>query len=263
MPVPWEASHADWKRFDLVVLRSCWNYHRRLSDFRAWVDGFEASGVRLWNPPAVVRWNLDKRYLRDLADADVPIIPTVWLDVGTGVQLADILAVQGWERAVVKPRVSASAHGIWQVDRTQAHERQRDFEQLLATTGVLVQPLMPQIAQGEWSLVFFDGAFSHAALKMPGEGDIFVQQRLGGSSSLREAPSSLIEQVAAIVRAAGERLLPAGHTLLYARVDGLDVGGQLLLMELELIEPGLFLNLAAPTAPARFAEAIAARLTQQ
>jgi len=260
LAVPWRAPHVDWRAFDLVVLRSCWNYHRHLAGFRAWIDHLAAAGVRVCNPPAVVRWNLDKAYLRDLADAGVPIIPTVWLDAGAPAQLAAILDTQGWGRAVVKPRVSASAHGIWHVDRVQATERQPDLERMLATTGALIQPLMPQIAAGEWSLVFFDGAFSHAALKVPAAGDIFVQQRLGGTTSLRQAPAHLVAQAAAIVEAATRQLLPTGHALLYARVDGIEVHGRLLLMELELIEPGLFLDLAAPEASARFAAAIAARL---
>jgi glutathione synthase/RimK-type ligase-like ATP-grasp enzyme len=249
--------------FDLVVLRSCWNYHRHLAAFRRWLDRLEAAGVPLWNPPAVLRWNLDKGYLRDLAGAGLPIVPTVWLDAGAPAQLAAILETQGWERAVVKPRVSASAHGIWRVDRAAAAQKQPEFEQLLMASGAMVQPLMPQIADGEWSFIFFRGECSHTVLKTPGADDIFVQQRLGGTSVLHAAPPSLVEQAAALLRAATARLLPDEEPLLYARVDGLNVGGQLVLMELELTEPGLFLDLAPPEAPARFADAITGALRRR
>lgn len=261
--VPWESREVDWRSFDLIVLRSCWNYHRHVDAFYDWIDQLETGGVRLWNPAQVVRWNLDKRYLRDLADAHVPVVPTVWLDAGQPAQLADILEAQGWQRAVIKPRVSASAHGIWQTDQDSAAQQQPDLERMLATAGAMIQPLMPQIAQGEWSLVFFAGNFSHAVLKRPGAGNIFVQKRLGGTSALYPAPLALIEQATVLLRAAADRLLPTGETLLYARVDGPDVDGQLVLMELELVEPGLFLDLAGPEAAARFAQAVAARLARR
>lgn len=261
--VPWESRETDWRAFDLVVLRSCWNYHRHLDAFRSWLNDLEASDTRLWNPAVVVRWNLDKRYLRDLADAGVSVVPTVWLDAGQPAQLVDILDAQGWPHAVIKPRISASAHGIWQTDRASAQERQSELEHMLATTGALIQPLMPQIAAGEWSLVFFDGRFSHATLKVPSPGEIFVQQRLGGTTQLRQPDARLIGQAAMAVQAAIERIHPPDSRLLYARVDGLDVERQLMLMELELIEPGLFLDRAAPDAPTRFAEAIAAVITRR
>jgi hypothetical protein len=258
--VPWEAPEVDWRGFDLVVLRSCWNYHRHLAAFRSWIDRLEAEAVRLWNPAPVVRWNLDKGYLRDLADAGASVVPTVCLDSGQSASLAAILQQQGWERAVVKPRVSASAHGIWQTDQASAAQSQPPLEALLAAGGALVQPLMPQIATGEWSFVFFAGAFSHAVFKTPAADNIFVQKRLGGSSVLRAAPATLVEQAAALLQIATARLLPAGEQLLYARVDGLDVDGRLALMEMEITEPGLFLDLAAPAGAARFAAAMVGRL---
>lgn len=260
--VPWEEHTVDWRSYDLVVLRSCWNYHRHLRAFHSWIDQLEAGDTRLWNPAPMIRWNLDKRYLRELAGDGISVVPTVWLDPGEPAQLADILDARGWQSAVVKPRASRiSAHGIWRAERADAVQQQSKLERMLATGGALVQPLLPQIAAGEWSLVFFGGSFSHAALKLPSSGGIFVQQRLGGSTQPRQPDQRLIEQAASAVHAAIQRTRPRDGRLLYARVDGLDLDGQFVLMELELIEPGLFLNLAAPEAPARFAAAIAARLT--
>jgi hypothetical protein len=261
--VPWESHAIDWPAFDLVVLRSCWNYHRDLPAFRSWLVGLEASGARVWNPVPVIYWNLDKRYLCDLTEDDIAVVPTIWLEPGQPAQLAEILEVQGWEQAVVKPRVSASAHGIWQTDRFRAALQQSALDRLLATTGAMIQPLMPQIAAGEWSLVFFGGAYSHATLKVPGSGSIFVQQRHGGSTTLRQPDQHMIMQAAEIVHAAARRMRLVDEQLLYARVDGLDIDGQLILMELELIEPGLFLDLAAPDAPTRFAETIAQRISHR
>jgi len=258
--VPWETPDASWQAFDLVVLRACWNYHRRHAAFSDWIDRLEAVGARVWNPPPVVRWNMDKQYLRELAVAGTPVVPTVWLNQGQSARLADILDAQGWRHVVVKPRVGASAHGIRRVERSGASEQQGQLDAMLAAGGALIQPLMPQIAAGEWSFVFFDGSFSHAALKVPTAGGIFVQRRLGGSSSVRRPDAVLIEQAALALGAATRQTQPAGERLLYARVDGLVVEGRLVLMELVLIEPGLFLDQAPPAAAAQFAAAIAGRV---
>lgn len=258
--IPWEAAETNWRDFDLVVLRACWNYHRHLERFRNWLDRLDALGISVLNPTSVARWNHDKRYLLDLAAMGVPIVPTQLLEPGTSTNLAELLERQGWAQAVVKPRVGASAYGIWRVNWSDAPARQTEFERVARVNGALVQPLMPQIAAGEWSLVFIDGAYSHAALKCPGGDQIFVQSRLGGSSSVRPAPQVLRDEAARILSIVIERWSPGGIPFLYARVDGLTVDERLVLMELELIEPGLFLDQAGPEAAARFATAIQARL---
>jgi glutathione synthase/RimK-type ligase-like ATP-grasp enzyme len=250
-PAVWDDPGVYWSHFDSVVLRSSWDYHLKLSSFLDWLDRLEREGVPLWNPAAVVRANVDKGYLVDLASAGVPVVPTVRVEKESRANLAEILDERGWTDAVIKPAVSASAFRTWRISHIQAAAEQSTFEELLAASPVLVQPFLQEIqTRGEWSIIFLGGEYSHAVLKRPRPGDFRVQEHLGGSS-LPEAPGpGLIAQARAVVEK-----IPGPW--LYARVDGVETDAGLLLMELELTEPSLFLG-TDRKAPARFAEAILA-----
>lgn len=253
--VSWDSPNIDWHGFDSALLRSCWDYHRRPAEFLGWLERLAAHGVVLWNPPDVVRWNMNKRYLRELAAAGLPVVPTVWPAPCDTATLEVLMARQGWERAVVKPQIGSNADQIVVVDRPDARTAEQHFQALRGSSGALVQRFMPEIAQGEWSLVFICEQFSHAVLKRPQPGSVFVQSSLGGSWSIQPAPQRLVEQA---TRVLGQipRSVPC-RPLLYARVDGLEVDGVFVLMELELIEPRLFFTPEHPQALERFADAVA------
>ena len=244
----WDAPGVVWTDFESVVLRSCWDYHHRPDAFLDWLAKLDGQGVPLWNPPAVVRDNVDKTYLRELEAVGIPVVPTIWLESGADADLEELMEERGWSEVVIKPTVSASAFRTFRAD--SAKPRQSDLEELLSASGALVQLFLPEIeTQGEWSLIFFGGKYSHAVLKRPKAGDFRVQNDFGGSASPERPSPALVEQARAVVAT-----IP--QPWLYARVDGVDRGGVFTLMELELIEPSLFLG-SDPQAPARFAEAIA------
>jgi glutathione synthase/RimK-type ligase-like ATP-grasp enzyme len=260
-PAVWDDVSVDWSRFDAAVIRSCWDYHLRAAEFFAWVERVESLGVAIWNPPSVLRWNSRKTYLRDLAAAGVRTVPTVWVDAATsddGDSLVTTLEHEGWTDAVVKPVVSASAHDTWKLSRADAaadpaHDAR--LERIAAAHGAMVQPLVHEIAtDGEWSLQFFGGSFSHAVVQRAAPGDFRVQREFGGTFERVDASPTLICQAEAAVLAA------PGRTV-YARVDGVVVGGDLVVTELELLEPALFLD-ADHAAPDRFAAAIAREVTR-
>ncbi len=232
--VRWDAS-IDWHGFDIVVLRSCWDYHRRTAEFRDWLAARERAGTPLWNPAAVVRWNLDKSYLRDLRVAGVAVPDTLWIEPGNVPDLERVVASQPWERAVVKPRISLSAHDTWITDREGASRDQERFARLVTERGALVQEFVPEVtAAGELSLVFVDSRFSHAVCKRVAPGDFRVQHQYGG----RAEP---VTASAAARRGAEQALAAVPEACLYARVDGVERNGRLMVMELEVIEPELFL----------------------
>ncbi|HEV2751155.1 MAG TPA: hypothetical protein VGV12_11590 [Gemmatimonadales bacterium] len=238
VPAVWDSADVCWDDYQAVVVRSCWDYHRLLPEFLAWIARLERDSLALWNPPALLRWNSHKSYLRDLAARGVPIVPTRWLERGHSFELSELLQQEAWPEAVVKPAVSASAFGAWSTTLAGAAASQPRLEALLEAGDVLVQPFMPEVRDaGEWSLMFFAGRFSHAVLKRPAAGDYRVQWEFGGSAETRTATRELIEDaervLAAVPRGEGEPL--------YARVDGVARDGRLVLMELELIEPHLFL----------------------
>ena len=249
----WDSPGGDGAGYDAVVVRSVWDYHLRPAEFLLWVDALERAGVLLLNPPAVIRWNHHKAYLRDLAGHGVATVPTVWLERGADADLGGVLADRGWEEAVVKPAISASAYETWVTSRSSARTDQGRFRALLFAGDALVQPVVPEVRSGgEWSLIFFGGAFSHVMLKRPREGDFRVQEELGGSAERREPPAALIEQ-------ARQALAAVPAPCLYARVDGVERDGGLVVMELELIEPVLYFG-ADPGAADRFAAACLERL---
>jgi glutathione synthase/RimK-type ligase-like ATP-grasp enzyme len=236
VPAVWDSPTIHWEGFQAVLVRSCWDYHRRLPEFLTWIDRVEAAGVTLWNPPALLRWNSHKAYLRDLAARGVPIVPTRWLARRDRTELAALLDREGWQNAVIKPAVSASATETWRTSPGTAAADQRRLDELLDAEDVLVQPFVPEVeTAGEWSVVFLGGQFSHAVLKRPADGDYRVQWEFGGSALAAPPPDHLVAD-------AGRVLAAAPGDTVYARVDGVVRDGRLLLMELELIEPHLFLG---------------------
>jgi glutathione synthase/RimK-type ligase-like ATP-grasp enzyme len=249
--VVWDASHR-YSPGDSVVIRSCWDYHHRPEEFIRWARQLEREGVALWNPAPVVEWNHDKRYLRELHAKGALVPETAWVEEGADLELASLLAERGWTKAVVKPVVSASAWRTFVTEPRTAGADEPAWRQLLAEAGAMVQPFVPEVqTQGEWSLVFFGGKFSHAVLKRPRPGDFRVQSELGGTAALVQPPPALLEEARRLLALVEEPLL-------FARVDGVEVNGAFVLMELELIEPALFLG-ADPSAPVRFADAIVSR----
>ena len=254
-PAVWSNASLPWESYDAVVIRSCWDYHLRVAEFFEWLDRLESAEVRVWNPPALVRWNADKRYLLDLARRGVPTIPTMIALRGRPRDVEAIVHAEGWRRVVVKPAISASGyetHSLTSPFDTAAREM---IERVSTLSHVLVQPFVEEIPRdGELSFTFIDGRFSHATLKRARSGEFRVQTEHGGSVEITTVDQNLVEQATRALSAIDDVAPP-----LYARVDGVVRDGDLLLMELELIEPNVFLS-ARASAVRDFAEAIRARL---
>lgn len=262
-PAVWSRRGVAWREFDAVVLRSTWDYHVRLPLFERWLAHLEAEGVPVFNAPALVRWNLDKRYLEELAGRGIAVEPAARVEMGARVSLPGLLAERGWVEAVVKPAVSASAHRTWRTTPRAGAGDQARLDAMLRRAPVLVQRLNDRIREvGEWSFVFLGGAGSHAVVKRPAAGEFRVQEKHGGSIAPIEPPPAIWESAGEALRAAVSAA--GGAPPVYARIDGVPEGNELIVMEVELIEPSLFLARAPGTAgrgaPERFAAALAAAL---
>ncbi|MGO1070848.1 ATP-grasp domain-containing protein [Lysobacter sp. CA199] len=238
----WNDPSVDWSAFDALLVRSTWDYFQHYTQFLAWYAHIESLGAVIVNPLPLLIWNSDKRYLLDLAAQDVPIIPTV---LARGGELSTALAAMSGE-VVVKPSVSG---GAWHTVRGCIGSA--PFEQALAALprelDYLVQPFMPQIVeQGEWSLLFFGGVYSHAVLKKPGADDYRVQTYFGGTSD----PTAPTPQILASARRALQAVAELGYRdQAYVRVDGVVADGVFRIMELEFIEPFLHFAVHPPAAP--------------
>lgn len=242
VPVVWDA-RIDWTHFDRLVIRSCWDYHLRPDEFLDWIDGLEKACVAVQNPPRLVRWNIDKRYLRELSVAGATIPPTMWIEDGEVLSSAEVLHQRGWSSAIVKPTVSASAYKLRRICKDELAVQLKG--------PAIVQQFIPEIVScGEWSLVFLGGKYSHAVIKHPVAEDFRVQSEFGGRTALAEPRPEMVDEAARIVGSLPGRPL-------YARIDGIDCRGTFILMEVELIEPELFLGLGS--AANRFAEEIRRR----
>lgn len=244
----WDDPATDWDSYDLVVIRSTWDYVPRRDDFVAWA----ASVPRLANPAEVVAWNTDKTYLRDLAAASVPVVPTRWLEPGDPVPPA------GWTGVVVKPAVSAGARDTARYGSAEADRARGHAEDLLAAgRRVMVQPYLTGVEDaGETAVLHVGGAYSHAVRKdallrtgAPAEVDELWRAERIAAREPSELERRLAERTLAAVPGGAQRLL-------YARVDLLPgADGDPLVIEVELTEPSLFLW-TDPAAADRLAAAI-------
>ncbi len=239
----------DWSAFDLVVIRSTWDYFDRLEEFLAWVDRVDVES-RIINSPKVVRWNVHKGYLAELGAAGVGVLPMLVLPRGAQ-DVATSLAATGWGRVVVKPAVDGGARQT-ALGETASPELVEHAARLVGLGDVVVQPYAPGIEDGEVSLLFFDGELSHAVRKVPAAGDYRVQAHHGGS----ELPHAVSDAELATARAA---LALVPEEVAYARVDLVEHDGAPAVMELELIEPDLFLRVD-DQALTRFVDCIEGRL---
>jgi glutathione synthase/RimK-type ligase-like ATP-grasp enzyme len=247
----WDDPTADWSRARLTVLRSTWNYPRRPADFLAWVDA-TARVCELWNPPAVVHWNVHKRYLLELAERGVPTVPTALVLRGSGIGLAAILAERGWQDVVVKPAVSAGSFRTRRFPPGEQEAGERFLAELSSERDALVQPYLASVEDhGERALIHVDGELTHAVRKSPRFADE------------RESVSSGAVPILPAERELARRALAAvGRPVRYARVDlAPGPAGEPRLMELELIEPSLFFT-QGPLALERFVRACARRLAR-
>ncbi|UUO23588.1 hypothetical protein FGD67_10355 [Colwellia sp. M166] len=254
--VSWRNSAVNWSDYDVVVIRSPWDYQDDMASFVKVLESIEQSSARLENSLAVVQWNINKIYLTQLEADGVTIVPTLWPETFNADNLAGYFSHFSTEQMVLKPRVSANADNTFWLTQDNYQNKVAELNTAFAHRELMVQPFMADICQeGEFSLFYFNGVFSHAILKTPAKGDFRVQEEHGGGL-LSVTPELALKAAAnktmqAISKLHGE--------LLYARIDFVRHQDSFALMEAELIEPSLYFNMDAAS-PQRFANALVARM---
>lgn len=242
-PIVWSEPF-DAGRFDLVLPLVAWGYHKQFDRWMAVLDSLEKQGVRVRNPIPLLRWNSDKNYLAELYERGIPVVPTEVAEALDEDSLTAMRTHFGCSDLVVKPPISASAYNTFRIGQSDP------IPDSVRGERMMVQPWLESITTtGEWSLLFFDGQRSHALSKVPLPGEFRVQPEYGGIIERCDPPAGAEE-------VAGAALAAAPAAALYARVD-LVMGncGTLQVIELELIEPALWLD-KAPEAVSLFAEAV-------
>ncbi len=240
--VAWSDPRFDWNDAAIAMFRTTWDYSTRFAEFSDWID--RTSGVtQLINSPGMIRWNLDKRYLFELGAAGIRIPPSVCYARGSCIDLAEVMSRNNWAEVIVKPTVSGGARNTFRIPADDAPRTSAMLNRILGMEAMLVQEFQSSIlTEGELSVIVIGGRFTHAVRKVAKPGDFRVQDDHGGTVHPHAATSeekAFAEQ--AIAACPSE---PA-----YARVDIMsDNTGELTLMELELIEPELFLRFHPPAA---------------
>ncbi len=239
----WNDPAVDWSAFDLVLANGAWDNIHHVAEFLAWAEGVATAGVPVHNSPATLRWNIDKRYLRDLEGAGVPTVPTVWVEPGGSPGLSSLAIPEG--EVVVKPSVSGGGYRTARYQRHE-HDAARAHVRDLVDAGrtAMIQPYEQRVdAEGETGLIYLGGTFSHAAHKDP-----MIRRGVGPTDSLIENQVITGASATAAQRAVAAHALAAAEDLLgpttYARVDMVEtVHDGPALLELELLDPALFLTL--------------------
>ena len=241
--VAWSDPEVDWSVFTQVLIKSTWDYFDYYPEFLVWLDRLEAMGIPVLNEVATLRWNSSKDYLLEIESNGFPCVAGKLLPKGSLTTLDQLFEGVPAKQLVVKPLVSGGAKNTLKISRTDEPAVLEKVMQWVQEEDFLVQPYIKEIVEvGEYSLLFFNGIFSHAVLKTPAPADFRVQHYYGGTiqeitpdASLLAAAKSLVDRYA--------------KNTLYARVDGVLIDGVFHLMELELIEPYLFLGLSDKALP--------------
>lgn len=249
--VIWNDPEVNWESYQLAILKSPWDYFDLIAEFHLWLDLLEEKKVRLLNPIDVVRWNTDKKYLKDIQAAGLNITPCHFINEKEKINLPDYFNVYQTDTLIVKPCISGGAKNTFKVTIDNILEINNKLNELIKEEDFIIQPFLTEVVEnGEWSFIFFNGVFSHCLIKKAKTGDFRVQPAHGGSVHAQNPDQKLILMAAEYVKHFAKNCL-------YARVDGTFINDQFLLMELELIEPFLFLN-ASPGNYDRYYDALQA-----
>lgn len=223
--------------FDLIVIRTTWNYYKQIPAFKKFLDLLEKSGAKVYNPVNLIKWNMDKKYLQELQSDGFDIIPTLFVFNGEEDTFERAVA-KGWKQIVLKPMISAGSYDTFVIDTNDTKKFYELINKYYCNRPYLLQEYLPEIVTGEVSTIHFANGYGYSVTKVPKAGDYRVQFQYGGVYHL-EKVNPVIENISSRLT---EKL---GHLPLYRRLDGVWRNGRFLIMELELIEPDLYLNMSS------------------
>ncbi|WP_394223461.1 RimK family alpha-L-glutamate ligase [Alteromonas gracilis] len=247
--VSWHSNSVNWDKFDYVIVRSTWDYQQHAKAFLACLDRIEASRATLLNSLVLIKWNIEKYYLRDLEKKGVATVDTMWGDTFYNAVIEEAFSYFNCDSVVVKPVLSANADDTFKLSKASWKDKQQILSDTFKQRNFMIQPFLNSVVEeGEYSLFYFNGTFSHAIKKVPQQGDFRVQEEHGGSLHT-------VEIDGAQQAIAKQALAAMPCKALYARVDLVRQNDDWAIMELELIEPSLYFNLDEQSA-LRFVEAL-------
>lgn len=245
----WDNRSYEWQQTKSVLFRTVWDYFERFDEFWDWLEQVKTK-TRLINSYELIKWNIDKHYLRDLKNNGIQVVPTYFADRENNISLQEIANLNDWKHIVIKPAISASAFNTYKITNDEIEQKEQLFHELLQTHDMLVQPFFPTISElGEASLMVFGGKFTHAILKKAKAGDFRVQDDFGGTVHDYNPTQEEIKFAEKVFQSCTS--LP-----IYGRVDIVwDSNKHIYLSELEIIEPELWIR-NRPESANKIAEAV-------
>jgi glutathione synthase/RimK-type ligase-like ATP-grasp enzyme len=238
----------DWNNYDVVIIRTTWDYQDDVEGFMACLQRIEASSAQLQNTLKIVEWNISKRYLSDLQNQGINIVPTLWFDSFSLAELQLGFSHFDTSEVVLKPLVSANADHTYRLTAENLNTQSKQLENVFYKREFMLQPFLNAIInEGEYSLFYFAGQYSHGILKQPRAGDFRVQEEHGGQLKSIQPCEEMLTTARHCLAA-----LPAD--VLYARIDLVRYKKEFAVIEIELIEPSLYFNMDAGS-PQRFVDA--------
>lgn len=245
----WDDPYFEWSSTRYVLFRTTWDYFDRFDEFSVWLSTV-CQKTRLLNSETIIRWNLDKHYLKDLEIKGIHCTPTLFIKTKCKKSLSQLHKKSNWDETVLKPVVSGAARHTYKLNSKNLHLYENIFQELNDKEAFMLQPFQNNIIEkGELSLIVIDGSFTHAVLKIAKKGDFRVQDDFGGTVHNYTPTPKEIEFAERAVQA-------CEFEPIYARVDMFtDNDNQLAVSELELIEPELWFR-HNPEASIKLAEAI-------
>ncbi|WP_309608319.1 hypothetical protein [Flavobacterium sp.] len=235
--VIWNDETINWEDYDVLIFRNTWDYYEKQIEFDIWLDKIQKLGIKTLNSIAIINKNKHKFYLRELQQLGFTILPTIFIEKTKELNLKKFIP-NHWKKAVIKPAYSAGSYQTELFDISEIDIINQKYQNIAPQKELLLQEFMPEIQTlGETSFIFFNKKFSHAVNKKPIEGEFRIQVQYGGKYKLVQPNQDIIEKAQKIVNTFSEDLL-------YARVDGIIIGNEIYLMEIECIEPDLYFNLA-------------------
>lgn len=250
--VSWHAKDVEWDKYEVVVIRSAWDYQSDAPGFLECLEKINASSAKLENSFPLVSWNISKDYLKTLEAHDIPIVPTLWANEFDYPQILSSFAHFETSEIVIKPLISANADHTYRLSLKDVNAQEEGLKEVFSGRPYMIQPFLRAVVnEGEYSLFYFGGQFSHCILKIPRQNDFRVQEEHGGQLRAVDASKDM--------QAMSERVLKALPELpLYARIDLIRAGSGFVVIEIELIEPSLYFNMDSGSAE-RFALAFCAK----
>ena len=235
IPIVWNDKSIDFQNFDILIVRSVWDYHYKTIEFIAWLNWISSQNIKMYNSVEAIKFNIDKHYLETLSKQGVSILPSLFFKGTKNFDISPFYKHFDCNEIIIKPTISASAFNLLKISREEIFSKKNDIE-LVTKNDFIIQPFISEIySVGEISLVFFNKNYSHSVRKLPKVGDFRVQDDYGGTYEYINADDWIIRYAEKIIQK-----LPF-EQLLYSRIDSIVVEDRFYLMEVELIEPVLYI----------------------